>query len=151
MMKKVFFTVLAFIALGTTAVNAKNEKKLAVKIPAGFANDFTGAENVQWTNDPDFYYARFTQDGTNIVAVYEKETGNYIGHLKTTDADHLPSAVRQILARDFAGFKAIGSVVEIINPDRESFILTIENEKQILKIKTEINGFTTVLSRIKKV
>lgn len=149
-MKKLLITAAAFIILGTATVNARTKNTVDPKITTAFAIDFVGAENVQWTKDADFYYASFTLSNKNVTAVYDAENGSYIGFLRISDTDHLPLSIRLTLNRDFEGYKAIGSVAEIGSPDSEAYILSVENDQQILKLKVDVDGNIKTLQKIKK-
>lgn len=149
-MKKLLFTVVAVVAIGFISAEAKPGKKQDSKLVASFTADFAGATNVAWTEDADFYYARFTQDGKNVTAVYEKETGDYVGHLKIIDVDNLPSTIRKTIADKFDGYKPVGTVAEAAGREKDSYIFNMENDKQILKVKVDTNGTATVISRIRK-
>lgn len=149
-MKKLFITALALVTLGTTIVNAKPVKKQHLQAVASFTTDFIGAENVQWNSDADFIYASFKQNDEQVTAVYEKETSAYVGYLKNSDADHLPSTIRQLVKENFEGFTAVGSVAEVSNQDKNVYFLTLENTKQVLKVKMDTDGSIKIISRLKK-
>lgn len=149
-MKKFIITVLLFTATGSTFLYASPTNSDEKKLEEVFAADFTVAENVQWSSDADFYYANFTQDGTKVTAVYDKETITYVGYAKIINADNLPSSIRKIIADNYQGYKALGTAAEIGGIEKDTYILTLENEKNILKVKITTDGFSTVENRIKK-
>jgi hypothetical protein len=149
-MKKFFITVALIVSTGAFTANASGNKSKDSKLNTTFAVDFTNAENVLWSSDADFYYASFTQDGKSITSVYDKETATFVGYLKTIDANNLPSTIRKIIADDFAGYKAVGAAIEIGGTEKDSYIFVIENDKSVLKVKTDSDGFSKVVSKIKK-
>ncbi|MGE5107814.1 MAG: hypothetical protein ACM3H8_09740 [Sphingobacteriales bacterium] len=149
-MKKILITTFALLVLGSVTANAKKSKTVDPRVNAVFAVDFVGAENVQWSKDADFYYANFTLDGKDVIAVYDAQNTEYIGFLRQIDADHLPSSIRLTLAREFEGYAAIGPVAEIGNPDSDAYILTIQNDRQLIKIKADTNGNVSILNKLKK-
>lgn len=149
-MKKFLITVALIIAAGVFTVHAGSNKSKDSRLSKTFSADFAGAENVQWSSDADFYYANFTQDGKSITSVYDKETATFVGYLKTIDANNLPSTIRKIIADYYSGYKAIGSAIEIGGEEKDNYIFVIESEKNILKVKADTDGFSKVISKIKK-
>ncbi|MBI2731197.1 MAG: hypothetical protein HYX40_10660 [Sphingobacteriales bacterium] len=146
---KTFLITVIFIT-GFISANGGSNKTPGLKLNTVLAADFAGAQNVEWSSDADFYYASFTQDSKSITAVYGKETTEYIGYLKTIGADNLPSSIRKIITENYIGFKAIGTVAEIGGDNKDSYIFTLENEKQVLKVKADTDGNTRILSKLKK-
>lgn len=149
-MKKLFITVAVITALGTVSAEAKPNKKQDTKITAAFTQDFIGAKDVNWTSDGDFVYAHFTLNGSGTTAAYDKLTGEFTGYVQLLDADHAPSFVRNFISIRYNGFSIIGNIAESADADNVTYIFTIENSKQIIKIKADTNGSTSVLSKINK-
>jgi hypothetical protein len=150
-MKKVLIAAAALFTVTIANAGSHTGKNDYKNLVPGFSQDFIGAENVEWSSDGDFHYAHFVQNGNYVTALYDKLSSAYMGYFKITDADHLPSYVRMLLKKDFSSYTAFGTAAEIDTPENNAYIVTIENNKQILKVKIDNQGNSSVLSRLKKV
>jgi hypothetical protein len=149
-MKKIFIAA-AFIVLGAATVNAKTNNNVDEKVTAAFKADFAGAENITWSKEDDFYYARFTLENKNVTAIYSADNAGYVGYFRTINAESLPLSIRLYLNKNYQGYKFTGTITEIGSPDTEAYIVTVENEKQLLKLKVDTKGNSTKIQRIKKI
>ncbi|MBI2731196.1 MAG: hypothetical protein HYX40_10655 [Sphingobacteriales bacterium] len=76
--------------------------------------------------------------------------GNEItGYVNFMDADQLPAAENGLFQKKYKGYNISGKVVEVIFKDFSAYIVTIENEKEILTIRLEGKS-SSVISRLEK-
>lgn len=149
-MKK-FQTILVALTLlvATSAFAASGPEKVNAAVKKSFTQQFTTASNVNWEKADDFYFAYFTMNNKDVSAAYN-EQGELIGTSKVVDAAELPMAITVAIAEKYSGYTAGKTATEIHYDGQTSYYITVENEKQTVKLKCLANGDLSVAGKTKK-
>ena len=144
-------TVFAAVAilLATSAFAASGPEKVSERVKSAFEKNFTGASNVNWEKNQDFYFASFTLDSKEVAAAYN-ESGELVGTSRLLATAQLPLKVSLAIADRYQGYNVSTAATELTYEGETSYCLTVVNDKQILNLKCSSNGDITVTSKIKK-
>jgi hypothetical protein len=144
-------TVFAAVAilLATSAFAASGPEKVSEKVKSAFENSFTGASNVTWEKSNDFYFASFTLNSKEVSVAYS-ENGELVGVSRLIATSQLPLNVSMAIANRYKSYKLYNTATELVYEGETSYSLTIEDGKQILKLRCSSNGDITVAGKIKK-
>jgi hypothetical protein len=131
-MKNLILSVAVMLVTGTTPLlaNGNNNDPRAT-----FANQFTGAQNVKWTElEGGFHRVLFTLNGTGVEAFYGPEA-ELLGTVRVLFYTQLPLRVMQTLENRITGAVII-EVREITTGDGTTYNILLEqkNKKYSLKI-----------------
>lgn len=148
-MKKFVVGAVIFLLSGVITVSAKSNKKIDTRVEKAFQKDFINATNAEWSSDDSYYYVQFELNGEKVNAVYLKEEAEFVGYASFIDASHLPTILKEGLIKKFGKHQLANRVIELGYNDSIAYMLTIENDQEILKIRIEGNN-STVLSRLQK-
>jgi len=144
-------TVFAAVAilLATSAFAASGPEKVSEKVKSAFEKSFTGASNVNWEKNDDFYFASFTLHAKEVSAAYN-ENGELLGISRLISTTQLPLNVSLAISNKYQGYKLCNNATELVYDGETNYSLTVEDGKQILKLKCNSNGDITVAGKIKK-
>ena len=148
-MKKVTTILTAALMLFSVFAFASGNDPVNAKVRAAFANDFSKASDVSWEKSNEFYFATFTVNKTEINAAYS-EDGELIGTGRVIDFSQMPLSVSMALSKKYNGYNFPKKAMELNYDGTTRYSLTIENEKQILKLKCSVSGNIEVEKKIKK-
>ncbi len=133
-MKKVFlFSALLLFAAGSFAHAPSpnvNEKVLKV-----FAETFTEAQNVNWTEMEDIYMVRFTNQGIRTTVKYDAD-GNFVSSLRYYECDQLPVDIQCKLKKKYPTKKMFG-VTEYVVGDDLNYYVKLEDDKTWTTVKID--------------
>jgi hypothetical protein len=139
----------AALLLATSAFAASGPEKVSPSVKAAFEKNFSGAVNVNWQKNDDFYFASFMLNSKETSVAYN-ETGELLGIARATTTLQLPLNVSLALANKYANFTVSETVTELTYLGETSYYVFAENNKQILKLKCYSDGDITVENRTKK-
>lgn len=147
-MKKKFLalSLLATVTIFAASANpGSGDEPRAKQI---FAQQFSGAENVQWT-DSDGQYSKvsFTWGGHRAEA-YFNEKGDFLGAVRGMFYSQLPLAVIRSLESSYKG-NVVLEAREISNEDGTSYSLLIEKKEKRYRLRMSSNGSIDESKRIK--
>jgi Flp pilus assembly protein TadD len=144
-------TILAALTLlvATSAFAANGPEKVNAAVKKSFTQQFSTASNVNWEKTDDFYFAYFTMNNKEVSAAYN-EQGELIGTSKIIAAAELPMAIGVAISQKYNGYTVGKTATEIHFDGQTAYYITVQNEKQTLKLKCLANGDISTESKIKK-
>jgi predicted secreted protein len=145
-MKKITIILTAAIMLFTTSAFAMEGDVATVKVKAGFSKDFATATQVKWEKTGDFYFADFLFEGKSFTAAYNEE-GVLVGTSRSFDPSQLPLNISESVMQQYKGYKLGPVATELKYDGQTSYIVTVEKDNEVLKLKSDINGDITELSK----
>ncbi len=145
---KTLFAVAA-ILLATSAFASPDPDKVSEKVKAEFEKNFTGAQQVNWKKNDDFYFAFFKLNESEVTAAYN-ESGELLGISRNIDLKQLPLNVALAIKANYNGYTVAQNVTELIFEGQTSYYVNIENSKKILRLKCSSDGSIHVDSKTKK-
>ncbi|MGC4100582.1 hypothetical protein [Ferruginibacter sp.] len=148
-MKQLKTIVAAATLLFATSAFAKGPEKVSSTVKAEFAKSFTEASNVKWEKNADFYFASFVINETDASAAYN-EKGELVGFSRVIANDQLPLNVSLAIAGKYQGYTVAKTATELTYEDQTSYYISVENDKQLLKLQCSANGDITVKEKLKK-
>jgi len=143
------FLVAATVLLATSAFASAGPEKVSPKVKAEFEKSFTGAVNVNWQKNEDYYFASFTLNSNEVSAAYN-ENGELMGVSRQIAATQLPITVALAISDKYQGYDVAKTVTELNYQGQTSYFVVVENSKQTLKLKCNSSGDITVDSKTKK-
>lgn len=132
-----------------TTLSAIPGENVTPKVRAAFQNDFSKASQVKWEKTSDFYFASFMLHGVSVDAAYS-EDGDLVGTSRSIAAEQMPLSVSLSIAEKYAGYQVAATVLELSYEGLTRYYVSVENEKQTVKLKCFSNGDLEVEKRIKK-
>jgi len=147
-MKKLTTVFAGFLLLLLTSSFAFTDSTVNARIKSVFEKDFAAGSDVKWTKAENVYVATFTVNGNYQTAAYDEEgklicIGRYIGQ------SQLPLKVSRAMEEKYGSYTIDPSIIEV-SADQTSYFFNVENEKFIMKIKSDASGFLSVESKTKK-
>jgi opacity protein-like surface antigen len=142
-MKKLLFTALLAVTIGSSAFAAENEN-VNIAIRRSFNVEFKEASNVSWTTTGRFAKATFILDDQKMEAFYNTD-GEMIGTSKSTSVDALPVAAKRSFTKKFGDYtvkkrsvlkemkKQLTLFLQKMTANQLSLKLTIQTNYQQLK------------------
>lgn len=144
MKKFLLINFLLLTAFSTMAAITKVNEKL-VRI---FRETYPNAVQVSWTEYPDSYAVKFSEEGVNAVILYGKD-GVFINATRYYKEELLPYYL-VIAIRERFPEKKIYSVTEISAPYTINYYIKVEDEKTWMTIKVDTEGSISILEKFKK-
>ncbi len=148
-MKRILSSVLALVMLGTSTVKANDNSKVENWVKKNFEAAFNSTQKEKWSSDDNFYYVSFEKDGEKYSAVYSKEDGELIGTAALKEGVAIPSSVKTTIAQKFEGYEVTGKAIEITYSESLQYVVTIENESELLTLRVEGRS-VKVISKMQK-
>lgn len=144
-------TVLAatLLLFATSAFAAGGPEKVSPKVKAEFEKSFTRASNVSWEKSDDIYFANFELDAKEVSAAYN-ETGELLGISRVIATTQLPLNITMAVTGKYQGYNVATTVTEMTYEGQTSYFVTVENDKQVLKLKCTATGEISVDRKNKK-
>ena len=149
-MKKLFITVLAAIAIGTSAFAAPSTS-MSTKVTDHFTAAFAKAKEITWNSDYQFDKISFVLDNTKVDAFYGAD-GDLIGTTQPMQFDKLPKAAIETITTKytFPEFQVV-DCIQFSNADNEKdYYVTMSKKNENLLLKIKPAGMVRVFSRTKK-
>ena len=148
-MKKLATVLTAIVMLFATSAFATDGDNVTAKVAAAFKTDFSQVNNVSWEKTSDFYFATFQFNNITVDAAYN-EDGELVGTARKIAFTQLPLNVTLQLSKKFGEYKVAAEASELNYEGQTSYYLTVENDKQVVKLKCYSNGEIDVESKTKK-
>lgn len=127
---KFLFMVLVLLGSMTAKSNPGNEDNI-LRMQQAFAQQFTNAREVKWSNTKEFVKADFEMNGQHATAFYSHE-GNFIGVTRNLLSTQLPIELQADIRKHYSGFW-ISELFELSNDQGVVYFLTLENaEKKLI-------------------
>ena len=148
-MKKLATVLTAIVMLFATSAFATDGDNVTAKVAAAFKTDFSQVSNVSWEKTSDFYFATFQLNNVTVDAAYNEE-GELVGTSRKIATAQLPLNVTLELTKKFGAYTVWAQASEVTYEGLTSYYLTVENDKQVLKLKCYSNGDIDVESKTKR-
>jgi len=113
--------------------------KTAVK---DFTRNFKNASNVKWTKSDNGSSVYFHQDGVSGRTTYDVK-GKREYTLRYFDESKLPVDVLNQLKAAYQDY-AIGLVTQVTRKDRQHYIVSLQNEGELVTVQVSEDGINTV-------
>ena len=148
-MKKLtmIFAVLALTA-GTSAF-ANTGDKVSKTVKTEFQKDFSGAQNVTWETQAEFYFASFELNGKTVNAAYD-ETGQLLGISRRLQITEVPLTISQSLSSNYADYSIGSTLTEVVFEGQTFYYATVVGATKVLKLKCFSDGVIYVEKKTKK-
>jgi len=139
----------AALLLATSAFAATGPEKVSPRVKAVFEKSFSGAANVNWEKSDDYYFASFTLNSKQTSVAYN-ENGELLGISRVIATAQLPISVALAISNKYEGYTVAKSATELTYDGQTSYYISIENNKQILRLKCTSSGDIDIDSKTKK-
>ncbi len=146
-LRTVFAAVAMLFALSAFA--SAGPEKISVKVKTEFERNFSGALNVKWEKQDDYYFAYFDLNSKEVSAAYN-ENGELLGVSRILETNQLPLSISLAIANKYQGFSVGNTVTEITYEGQTSYYVTVENDKKNLKLKCTGTGEINIDKKTKK-
>ena len=130
-MKKMIMTLV--VALGTLVAFA-GEENVDRKVLDAFKNEFTAAEQVEWTAGDNFYKAAFIFNNKHVFAFYNID-GELMGITRYLSSMDLPLNLQVSLKKSYANYW-ISDLFEVAKKDNTTYYITLENADTKIVLKS---------------
>jgi hypothetical protein len=170
-MKKLVVSLAMFLAVFGTAL-AADGTKISYRVEEAFKKEFAGATSVKWDviRKHDLYQAHFIYNNERINAFFDVEgnlyqahfiynnerinaffdvEGNLIATGRYVAVAHLPLMLRKNMIEKYKGYQ-VQDVIEFVQGDETSYLISVENEKSKLLVHGYINGSAYIFKKEKK-
>jgi hypothetical protein len=124
-------------------------EKVSPRVKAEFEKNFTGAVHVAWEKKDDFYFANFELNAKTISVAYSAD-GDLLGMSRVVPVTELPLTVSLALSKKYEGYDIAKTATEIIYDGQTGYYISVENNKQLLKLKCSTTGEINIDKKIKK-
>ena len=129
-MKKVLLFACSVLLAGSLFAYAPTVTEKVLKV---FAETFSDAKNVSWSEVGDFYMVRFTQQGIRTTVNYDTE-GNFLSSLRYYGADKLPVDIQCKLKKKYSD-KILYGVTEYVLGDDINYFVKLEDKTTWTTVK----------------
>ena len=148
-MKKFKTVLTAIVILFAGSAFAMEPENVSPKVKAAFENDFSKASQVKWEKTSDFYFASFTLSNVKVDAAYNEE-GELVGTARGILAEQMPLNISLAIAEKYDGYKVDKTAIELSYEGQTRYYITVENDRQVVKLKCYSNTDIEVESKTKK-
>lgn len=148
-MKKVIMYAL-FVVFVSGSAFANNEETVSNVVKQSFLQEFAGAQAVSWESlaAKDLYHASFIYNNERLNAYFNGE-GKLIATGRYVKVESLPLLVSKGISSRFTKFSVV-DVIELTSGTETSYIVSVENDKQVLYVQAYNDGSTSVIKKEKK-
>jgi hypothetical protein len=146
-MKKLLFTALIAVTMGTSSFAASPAKLYSVS-ETSFKADFKNATNVSWTSGADYAKATFVLNNVRMEAFYN-QNGELIGTSKGITPDELPVAAKRDFAKKFGSY-SVKEAIRFEGADEAAYFISAENEKEAVIVKIGDNSNLSIIKKSQK-
>lgn len=147
--KTVFAAAALLFATSAFATSGTGPEKVTPKVKAVFEKNFTHASDVNWEKKADFYFASFKVNATQTSAAYN-ENGELVGMSREIKTAELPLNVSVAISNRYEGYTLDKIATELTYDGVTSYYVTVENNKQILRVRCSGEGDFEVTHKTKK-
>ena len=147
--KTVFAAAALLFATSAFATSGTGPEKVTPKVKAVFEKNFTQASDVNWEKKEDFYFASFKLNATETSAAYN-ENGELLGTSRVIATSDLPLNVGLAISSKYEGYTIEKTATELTYEGVTSYYITVENNKQILRVRCNGEGDVEVTHKTKK-
>lgn len=148
-MKKLVVSLAMFVAVFGTAL-AADGGKINYRVEEAFKKEFAGAKSVKWEviRNAELFQAHFLYNNERLNAFFDAE-GNLVATGRFIAVANLPLLLRKNVFQKFKSFQ-IKDVIEFVQGNETSYLVSIENEKSKLLVHGYANGYSYIFKKEKK-
>lgn len=132
-------------AYAASTIRTKVPAAVNEKVLNSFQHSFAGAHNPFWEVLNDEYYAHFQSNDRQALAAFRKN-GRIDYTIYYGTEKHLPAYEKNLVQSNFTGY-TITATQQIMKNNVEAWLVTLENKKDIYKVKVE-DDEVSILERI---
>jgi hypothetical protein len=122
--------ILTFTIVQCFGQKANEEVPSAIK--AAFAKSYPTVKKVKWNKEGNDYEASFDQGKTDISVLFDA-TGSVKEVENEIDKSELPNAVKNLLAKDYAGYK-VNEAAKIISGNETKYEAEVKKGKELMDL-----------------
>ena len=148
-MKKLVTMLTAAVMLFSVFAFATDSDNVNTRVKTAFSTDFSDASQVTWEKTSDFYFATFKLNHVEVNAAYN-EQGDLVGTSRIVETSQLPLGVTLAISKRYENYTISSTALELTFEGETRYYITIQNEKQVLKLKCSVNGGIQVEKKLKK-
>jgi hypothetical protein len=135
-----------FKVANVRAVSAARVNNL---VTSAFNQKYANAQNVNWTQAENFYFASFDIKETSLAVAYSEE-GEFIAVARKLELNQIPMAAEEAIKEEYKEYIIPATVNEIVLLGETNYYFTVEGKNAWLQLKCSPNGTISVEKRIKK-
>ncbi len=154
-----FFSASAFTPdTGKTDLNSlfkvANLKTVAAanvnnSVTKAFNEKYAKAENVNWSEAGDFYFASFDLETGSFSAAYNSE-GEFIAVSRKMDLNKIPIAAEEAIREQYKDYIIPAQVTEIVLMGETNYYFTVEGKNAYIQLKCSPDGNISFQKKLKK-
>ena len=144
-MKKIFLPLSLLLTVVASTAFANKDNNPGPGIEEVFKQEFTGAENVSWSQQENYQKATFVLRGHRVIA-YFNDDNELAGCIRDIFYDQLPLAVMKAIDNKFPAAD-VQEVREITNIDGTSYSVSAELNNKKYKVKVSSSGNITDIEK----
>jgi hypothetical protein len=149
MKTKIFSALGLFLLCFQLSAFSAPVKAVNEKLVKSFQTAYPDASQVNWREDEEHYFVRFTQASVVSEIEYDHD-GNFLGSIRYySNAGLLPLNVFWKLHKKFAD-KTIFAVTESSTQTETTYFVKMEDEKSFITVKVSDGGSLTVTEKVEK-
>lgn len=134
---KPLLIALTLLATVITTSSFASETTVAPSVLKSFKNQFTTAQEVDWTVTKTLYKAQFSINGQYAIAYYEAD-GTMVAVTRNISSTQLPIALQGKLQKNCENHW-ISDLFEVTNEEGTTYYVTLENADEKIVMKSSNN------------
>jgi hypothetical protein len=148
-MKKMIFSAVAALTLSASVfATDKSETSVSNPVKKSFSKSFAAASDVSWQKKDDVYFASFVLNNKKAEAAFN-EDGVLIATSQVVSTAELPLAVSAAINSGYEGYRQSLATTIISYEGQTHYYLSVSNDKELLKLKCNVNGEIAVEQKVK--
>lgn len=147
-MKKVILSLSFLLLAGATVTFAGETPGTEPQVVKSFKKEFSGAEDVKWSEDAGYSKASFILANHRTVAWFAKD-GELVGSIRDLFYSQLPLVVIQSLDRRFTEAVMI-DIREVVTTEGTRYKFTLEQKGRKYKVSVYADGNIERVEKVKK-
>jgi hypothetical protein len=148
-MKKLTTLLTAMILLFSATAFASGGEEVTAKVKQAFEKDFVDAKNVNWDKKGKYYFANFMMKDKELDVAYN-EDGEIVGTSRKVSMTQLPLILSLTLSHQYGKYTIPAEATELNYHGETHYYVTVDNDKQILRLSCKPNGEVSIDKKIKK-
>jgi hypothetical protein len=148
-MKKLTTLLTAMILLFSASAFASGGEEVTAKVKLAFEKDFVDAKNVNWNKKGNYYFANFMMKDKELDIAYN-EDGEIVGTSRKVSITQLPLILSLTLSHKYGKYSIPMEATELNYNGETHYYVTVDNDKQILRLSCNPNGEVSIDKKIKK-
>ncbi len=149
-MKRILLVITLLVNTIGVSLKAANEPGIDKHILQSFRRYFPSAESESWQviKNEGIYLVRFVYQSQSVVA-YLSQDGSLMATARTTHLPALPMPVSRKISQQYASY-SVTEAVEMMLFDELGYLLTLENDKQIVSLWVYPSGEERTIKKTRK-